>query len=309
MPRHTSVCGFGFALILGAMGLAPQMVSAQQGLAYVVGNERYGADRLDGPADDALEMSRALIGLGFDVIRRQNTDANTLALGNRAADTVVLYFSGRTEVREGVTYLMGAQLGDAPSGGWPVMQTAQKFRAAGAKNVLVFVQNCYMPEDTATLPAEEADLDGISISYAMSDAAECAATAEDEMGYSQRLLAALDTSGVGVMNAFKALPGQAMIANGLKAPVVLGATASVSSDVTVTSDAVVISAPVNRAVQVTAVAPVTVTGSGTGSGTTVSGAVQSVAFTPIRPSSTGTGGVQIFNAAPRAAPQAVATAA
>lgn len=301
-PSKNSLLGGLVACVLALVCMGPVVAQAQQRLAYVLGNERYGALRLSGPSKDALAMSRALLGLGFDVIRRENTSAEALALGNRAAETVVLYFSGRTEIRDGQTYLMGAQLGDAPTQGWSVLETAQKFRAAGAKNVLVFVQNCYADADTAVVPADSVEMDGIVVSYAMSPQAECAATAEDELQYSERLLAALGTSGVDVMAAFQALPGQAMVRNSLLAPVTLS-HAAITSDVTVTSDAVVISAPVATAIEITAVSPVTVIGTESSSGISAASVVRDVAITPVA-SSGGIGGVQIFTAAPSGAQQA-----
>ncbi len=155
----------------------PLAAFAEGKLAYVIGNTRFGGPALDAPEKDAVSISRALLGLGFDVVRRQNVNARDFPIGARAAETVALYYSGRTSVTEqGDILLRGAQLGDADAPGWPVLETARALRAAGAQNVLVFVETCQAEGDTLTALPETADTPGVFLAVSHDPALGCPVT-------------------------------------------------------------------------------------------------------------------------------------
>jgi len=162
------------ALTTALLGALPLTAAAQDRIAYVIGNARFGGPALERPTKDAVSVSRALLGLGFDVVRRQNITASEFAIGARAAPTVVLYYSGRTEASEGGDILLrGAQLGDTQTAGWPVLATAQAFRDAGAEQVLVFVETCQTEGDTLAAPADDALPDGIFLAFSHDPAIGC----------------------------------------------------------------------------------------------------------------------------------------
>lgn len=154
--------------------LLPLQALAQDKVAYVIGNARFGGPALENPAKDAVSISRALLGLGFNVVRRQNVNATDFPLGTRAGETVALYYSGRTAVREDGDILMrGAQLGDAETAGWPLLGTIRAFQEAGAKRVLVFVETCQADGDRLALPAEDVDLSGVFLAMSHDPNAGC----------------------------------------------------------------------------------------------------------------------------------------
>lgn len=170
------------ALVSCLAAASPFQAAAEDKLAYVIGNTRFGGAALEAPAKDAVSISRALLSLGFDVIRRQNVTAADFPIGARSAETVALYYSGRTTVREdGDIILRGAQLGDTETPGWPVLETARALRASGAQNVLVFVETCQTEGDgLAALPDDAGQMDGILLAVSHDPSIGCpAAEVED----------------------------------------------------------------------------------------------------------------------------------
>ncbi|MEP4196422.1 MAG: caspase family protein [Aliishimia sp.] len=205
----------------------PVAAAAQDRLAYVIGNARFGGEALSQPTKDAVAMSRALLGLGFDVVRRQNTNAVEFLIGSRAAQTVALYYSGRTEVTEdGDILLRGAQLGDAATQGWPLFETAQAFRDAGAEEVLVFVETCQVAEDTLASLTDDVNMDGIFVALSHDPEVGCVVEAEveedgdeNEARFSDRVQLALATPDVPLATAFEDAAGPGWMISTLSAPI------------------------------------------------------------------------------------------
>lgn len=189
MEEHAFLVQTDILMILRRLALAscltaaiPFQAAAEGKLAYVIGNTRFGGTALESPAKDAVSISRALLSLGFDVIRRQNVTATDFPIGARSADTVALYYSGRTAVGEdGDIVLRGAQLGDTETAGWPVLATARALRASGAQNVLVFVETCQTDDDgLAALPDDASQLDGVFLAVSHDPSIGCPAPAPDD---------------------------------------------------------------------------------------------------------------------------------
>lgn len=219
-PRRMLIAGLVASCV-------PFAAAAQDRLAYVIGNARFGGPALTQPAKDAVAVSRALLGLGFDVVRRQNTNAAEFALGGRAAQTVALYYSGRTEATEdGDILLRGAQLGDTPTQGWPLLQTARAFRDAGAAEVMVFVETCQTDEDTLAPFADDAAFDGIFVALSHDPAAGCAVETAAETDaadarFSDRVQLALATPDMTISDAFEAAAGPGWLRSALSGPIYL----------------------------------------------------------------------------------------
>lgn len=157
--------------------LLPHAAMAQDKVAYVIGNARFGGPALEHPAKDAVSISLALLGLGFNVVRRENTNAADFPLGSRAGETVALYYSGRTTLGDdGDIVLRGAQLGASEASGWPLAQTVRAFQEAGAQRVLVFIETCQAEGDTLSLP--QPDLDGVFLAFSHDPDLGCPTAAE-----------------------------------------------------------------------------------------------------------------------------------
>lgn len=223
MRKVGLICATALAIGLGV----PSVGVSKERLAYVIGNARFGGPALEAPAKNAVAISRALLGLGFDVIRRENTTSTQLPLGNRAARTVALYYSGRTEATEGDILLRGAQLGSALAPGWPLLETARAFRASGADQVLLFVDTCHDADDTLTDLAADALEEGIFLAMSHDPAAGCAASVDEpqsgDTNFSDRVRLALASPDLDVQTAFDQTPGQGWTRSRLMAPLVLWA--------------------------------------------------------------------------------------
>ncbi len=230
--------GFGFVAALAILGGVYGPAAAQQAQpvrqAFVIGNSDYSSGRLDRPAKDATSVSRALLGLGFDVIRRENVSADTMEMNPAMGGTVLLYFSGRTDVVEGETMLLPTS--DAQSG-WPVVKTAQALRDAGAARVIVLIETCHaddklsVPEIVSEADSSDAAADpssvaapepAIFIAYSTDPATGCQADADDTLRFSDRVLAALATPATDFAAAFDAAEGQGWALDRLGALVVFG---------------------------------------------------------------------------------------
>ncbi len=118
--------------------------NALEKLAIVIGNGSYSNFKLDEPARNAIIVSQSLLGLGFEVVRLENANAVDHPLGNRSADTVLLFFSGIIAVEGNQTRLLSVNLEnlDKPSG-WVLDELVKSYQKAGAKRVLVFLDTCH----------------------------------------------------------------------------------------------------------------------------------------------------------------------
>lgn len=119
-------------------------VNALEKLAVVIGNGSYPAYKLDAPAQNAIVVSQSLLGLGFVVDRLENANAADHPLGQRSADTVLLFFSGLIAVEGNQTVLLSVNpvSSDKPSG-WVLDELVKSYQKAGAKRVLVFLDTCH----------------------------------------------------------------------------------------------------------------------------------------------------------------------
>ncbi len=87
---------------------------AKERVAFVVGNSAYeSVSQLENPINDALDISVALEGLGFDVILGSDTSMEEMRQGiaafserARAADVVLLYYAGHGFQVSGQNYLV-----------------------------------------------------------------------------------------------------------------------------------------------------------------------------------------------------------
>lgn len=202
-----------FVSLLLAIGAAPAL--AQDRLAYVIGNGTTPDGYLDQPAADALAVSQALLGLGFDVIRREDVSPAALPLGGRAAPTTVLYFSGRTQVEGDRTLLMGNR-----DKGWPVIDTAKALRRSGAEHVLVLVENCSAGAgELAEFPTDRDDLSGIFFAFSAEENGTC--VADRDARFTDRVLAMLATPDMDVGAAFAASSGSGRAISALHEPLIL----------------------------------------------------------------------------------------
>lgn len=90
------------------------MVLAEERLALVVGNSAYErVEALDNPINDALDMSVALEGLGFDVILGSDLDMDRMHAALEefeaaadSADVVLFYYAGHGFQVSGQNYLV-----------------------------------------------------------------------------------------------------------------------------------------------------------------------------------------------------------
>ena len=292
-------------------------LAAQERLAYVIGN---GADQ---PAKDAVAVSRALLGLGFDVIRRADVSPASLPLGNRAARTVALYFSGPTAIEDGRTRLMAAD-----GTGWDLLDTARGFRASGADQVLVFVQTCHT-DDAGVAPLPTDDMSGIFM--ALSASAEEGCASSNAPRFTDRVLVALATPDTPISAAFDASGGAGVAVSNLTAPLILWQ--SETQNITLSEDDMKVLdrlAPADRdrmralwqsaglmgeasspAPQVKKVENETIVLTGRVAAVDMGAVIAPAAVAKVEPVSftPSTGGVQIFNAAPRSEVAALPTAA
>lgn len=187
------------------------VATAQDRLAYVIGNGTSEAGHIAEPAEDALAVSRTLLGLGFDVIRREDVSPAALPMGRTAAEIVVLYYSGRTTARDGRTLLMGNR--DA---GWPLIDTAKAFRRSGASQVVIFVETCHTgASEFAALPGRET-WPGVFVAFSADQSGRC--TKQDGATFTDRVLAALRTPDKDIHDAFQSASGAGWSVSNLTKP-------------------------------------------------------------------------------------------
>lgn len=128
---------------------------AQDRIGYVLVTTKTAGGDLPQARADGLAVSRAMIGAGVTVMRRENADPADFTFG-AVAPLTILYFSGPTRVEAGETWLLAPDASGADSGrpeGWPLGATVRALRARGAAQVVAVVQGCHRPgQGFAVLP-------------------------------------------------------------------------------------------------------------------------------------------------------------
>ena len=242
--------GLVTASMLCGLAQGGMQAAAQDRLAYVLAST--GAE---GARADAMTVSRALIGAGVSVIRRENPDPASFDLGatlGAVAPLTMIYFSGPTAQVAGETWLLAEPLtqpleplaeGQAPKG-WPLHATLAALKARGALQVVAVVQGCHQPgqagafappplpplapvaspisspvagDAIAAAPAEPpADpLDDTLILLASDPGQPCASAAEGQR-LTDRFLAATASGTEDLAAGFAAQPGQGWMESRLR---------------------------------------------------------------------------------------------
>ena len=218
---------------------------AQDRLAYVLA----ATEGQEAARADAMAVSRALIGAGVSVIRRENADPSSFDLG-AVAPLTLLYFSGPTAIVGGETWLLAGVPeavadGNAAPRGWPLYATLAGLKARGALQVVAVVQGCHQPgpgfappplpplavpvlapvvspldpeAPPAVVPAPDPlpdPLDDILILLA-SDPAQPCASAGSGPRLTDRFLAATASGADDLAAAFASQPGQGWMENRLR---------------------------------------------------------------------------------------------
>lgn len=179
-------------IIAGLLGgVAPAI--AQDRLAIVIGNGDYPDAVLQKPAQNAIAVSQSLLGLGFDVIRLENTNADDHPLGIRRADTVILYFSGNISVEGGQTHLLAVgPSGAKPPTDWILDEVVTAYQTAGAKRVFVFLDTCHTGADeTVDMQAPVLDIANVFQAQAARPGTVCPSENNADSDFTQTLLEAL----------------------------------------------------------------------------------------------------------------------
>ncbi|SOC10540.1 hypothetical protein SAMN05877809_105140 [Rhodobacter sp. JA431] len=152
---HLRQCLAVVALGLG-MTLPGAAAWAQDRVGYVLVTTKAGGGELKQARQDGMAVSRAMIGAGVTVIRRENADPANFAFGT-VAPLTILYFSGPTLAQGGETWLLApgaqSQTGGRPEG-WPLSATVKALKARGALQVVVVIEGCHTAgSGFAELPA------------------------------------------------------------------------------------------------------------------------------------------------------------
>lgn len=180
-------------------------ISAQERLAIVIGNGAYQDVSLSKPAGNGIAVSHSLLGLGFDVIRLENVNAQEYQFDNRKANTVIIYFSGKVSTVNKKTILWSVeqnQKGD-PSG-WYLNDLVSGFINAGSKRVLVFLDVCHSELDLSKLVALPAlEIDNVFQAQAMKPGTTCSTVKETSPDFTQQLIKALLRPNVPLSKAFQ----------------------------------------------------------------------------------------------------------
>ena len=251
LPRITGgkLGGLVMACTLISLAAGGTPARAQDRLAYVLASIR-----AEGARGDAMTVSRALIGAGVSVIRRENPDPASFDLA-AVAPLTLLYFSGPTAQVAGETWLLAEPLpqplpeGQAPKG-WPLHATLAALKARGALQVVAVVQGCHAPDQVgafappplpplapldpaaAELPPPD-PLDETLILLAADPAQPCAAAPKGQR-LTDRFLAATASGAEDLAAAFAAQPGQGWMDNRLRhrlpAPVMLPVEGPATAD-------------------------------------------------------------------------------
>lgn len=252
--------GLVTASMLCGLAQGGMQAAAQDRLAYVLAST--GAE---GARADAMTVSRALIGAGVSVIRRENPDPASFDLGaslGAVAPLTMIYFSGPTAQVAGETWLLAAPLteplaeGQAPKG-WPLHATLAGLKARGALQVVAVVQGCHQPGQAGafappplpplapvaspiaspvaggpTAPPPD-PLDETLILLASDPGQPCASAAKGQR-LTDRFLAATASGTEDLAAGFAAQPGQGWMENRLRhrlpAPVMLPAKGPTTPD-------------------------------------------------------------------------------
>ncbi len=169
---------------------------AEQKIAVVIGNGAYAGAPLDQPARDAIDVSRSLLGIGFDVIRVQDLGQGEPLPQVGAAAQVALYFSGRTQAVAGDTYLLPAGPLTPPAEGAEeavpgvsLSTVLDGLRASGAAEVLVFVEGCHGAPGAAPVYAPPEVDPGTILAFSAAPGVPCGPPG----AFTEALIAALAT--------------------------------------------------------------------------------------------------------------------
>ena len=197
MPKILHICMMLLCLT------AP--IAAQERLAIVIGNGAYQDVPLSKPAGNAITVSHSLLGLGFDVIRLEDANAQAYQFDNSKADTVIIYFSGKVSMvdKKTVLWSVGQNQKDDPSG-WHLNDLVSGFMDAGSKRVLVFLDICHNELQPSKLEALSAlEIDNVFQAQAIKPGTTCSTVKETSPDFTQQLIKTLLTPNVPLSKAFQ----------------------------------------------------------------------------------------------------------
>lgn len=145
-------------LVAGLLALGPAAAqergAAERRVALVIGNSAYRVGALKNPANDARDMARALRGLGFEVIERQNLGREAFAtavreFGDRlrGASVGLFYFAGHGLQVRGRNFLVPvdadiAREDEVPYRSFEVNEVLDKMDSARTPVNLVVLDAC-----------------------------------------------------------------------------------------------------------------------------------------------------------------------
>ncbi len=148
----------GLVLAAGLLALGPAAAqergAPERRLALVIGNSSYKVGALKNPANDARDMARALRGLGFEVIERQNLTRESFAaavreFGDRlrGASVGLFYFAGHGLQVRGRNFLVPvdadiAREDEVPYRSFEVNEVLDKMDSARTPVNLVVLDAC-----------------------------------------------------------------------------------------------------------------------------------------------------------------------
>ena len=202
------IARFGVGLC-GVAAFAAGPVGAAERIALVIGNSAYPDATFEQPGLDAIDVSRSLLGVGFDVLRLQNIGADDRLPSVQGARTVALYFSGKTLGTDGETYLLPVGVAAAPedgratSPGLAMTDVIADFRAAGVEDVLVFVEGCHGADGTTAAYATPEVIPDVTVAFSAAPGVPC----EPPGAFTEDLMAAFATPDVPVQEALSQSDG------------------------------------------------------------------------------------------------------
>ncbi len=148
------------ALLVGLAGPA----IAQQRVALVIAGTTTGDGALPSARDDALSVSEALFGLGFQVTRLENPSADKLraATAELGKDTspAVVYFVGHAFARSGINYVQTGTLPADQSHAVPLSVMIADLQRGGRTQTLLVLDTCHgaasqtLPDQGALAPIQ-----------------------------------------------------------------------------------------------------------------------------------------------------------
>ncbi len=152
------------ASVFGLLMLLAGPAMAQHRVALVIAGTTTGDGAVPSARDDALSVSEALFGLGFQVTRLENPSADRLraATAELGKDTspVVVYFVGHAFARSGVNYVQTGTLPGDDSRAVPLSGMISDLQKGGRTQTLLVLDTCHgavsqtLPDQGALAPIE-----------------------------------------------------------------------------------------------------------------------------------------------------------